>query len=111
MRRWRWGLGIGWCRYAALFELAVLVSVVAVAQTADGNAGLNQANSMVREYFDTAVNLVYAIAGIMGLIGAVDVFMKMHRGQEVGRSIAIWFGGCIFMALVATVLKSFFGLT
>ena len=102
---------MGWYRYAAMLEIAVLVSAAAVAQTADGNAGLNQANSMVREYFDTAVNLVYAIAGIMGLIGAVDVFMKMHRGQEVGRSIAIWFGGCIFMALVATVLKSFFGLT
>jgi hypothetical protein len=94
-----------------LFELAVLVSAAAVAQTADGNAGLNQANSMVRDYFDTAINLVYAISGIMGLVGAVDVFMKMHRGQEVGKSIAIWFGGCIFMALVATVLKSFFGLT
>ena len=102
---------MGRYRYAAMLEIAVLVSVAAVAQTADGNAGLNQANSMVREYFDTAVNLVYAIAGIMGLVGAVDVFMKMHRGQEVGRSIAIWFGGCIFMALVATVLKSFFGLT
>jgi len=110
MRRWKGNFWVEGYRYAALFELAVLISVAATAQTADGNAGINQANSMVRTYFDTAVNLVYAIAGIMGLIGAVDVFMKMHRGQEVGRAIAIWFGGCVFMALVATVLKSFFGL-
>lgn len=98
-----------WVRRGTLLGVGVLVSAWAMAQ--DGNAGINQANSLVRGYFDTAINLMYAIAGIMGLIGAVEVFMKVHRGQDAGRSIAIWFGGCLFLALVAYVIKSFFGLT
>jgi hypothetical protein len=104
------GFCLGYLRHAALLEVAVLGTLAAAAQTADGNAGINQANTMIRSYFDSAVNLMYGIAAIVALIGAVDVFMKMHRGQEVGRSIAIWFGGCIFLAVVATVIKSFFGM-
>jgi hypothetical protein len=105
--KWRWGRR---SRCIALLIMTTLFSTMAMAQ-ADGNAGINQANNMVRVYFDTAVNLMYAIAGICGLIGAVEVFMKMHRGQDAGRSVAVWFGGCLFLALVAYVIKSFFGLT
>ena len=116
---WKFGLWKEWRpgkwrkpgKFGVLLGVAMLVSAIAMAQTADGNAGINQANTMVRSYFDTAVNLMYAVAGIMGLIGAVEVFFKMHRGQDAGRSVAIWFGGCLFLALVAYVIKSFFGLT
>ncbi|HWB94999.1 MAG TPA: DUF4134 domain-containing protein [Puia sp.] len=110
MKRWKIVNGKKINHHVALLQAAVALSMAAAAQTADGNAGLNQANTMVRGYFDSATNLMYAIAGIMGLIGAVEVFWKMYRGHEAGRAIAIWFGGCIFLALVATVIKSFFGL-
>lgn len=79
------------------------------AQTADGNNGLAQANTMVRGYFDTAVQLMYAIAALMGLIGAVRIATR-HQREDMGREIAIWFGTCIFLVIVATVLKAFFGL-
>ncbi|HVV07246.1 MAG TPA: DUF4134 domain-containing protein [Puia sp.] len=79
------------------------------AQTADGNNGLNQANTMVRGYFDTAVQLTYAIAAIMGLIGAIRIAFRRNR-EDMGHEIAIWFGTCIFLVIVATVLKAFFGL-
>jgi hypothetical protein len=79
------------------------------AQTADGNNGLSQANTMVRGYYDTAVQLMYGIAAIMGLIGALRIATRKQR-EDMGHEIAIWFGTCIFLVIVATVLKSFFGL-
>jgi len=53
------------------FVMALLCSIAARAQ--DGNAGINQANTMVRSYFATGVQLMYAIGAILGLIGAVRV--------------------------------------
>ena len=79
------------------------------AQTADGNNGLAQANTMVRGYYDTAVQLMYAIGAISGLIGAIRIATRRHR-EELNSEIAIWFGVCIFLVVAATVLKAFFGL-
>ncbi|UII20807.1 DUF4134 domain-containing protein [Fulvivirga ligni] len=77
----------------------------------DGNAGINEANQQVRSYFDTGTNLMYAIGAVVGLIGAVKVYQKWNGGdQDTGRVAAAWFGSCIFLVVVATVLKSFFGL-
>ena len=94
-----------------LFPLLLLVAHTQ-AQTADGNTGISQANTMVRSYFDTATQLLYGVGGIVGLAGAFKVFslwMNGHR-DEMGRAAAAWFGSCIFLVIVATVIKSFFGL-
>jgi Domain of unknown function (DUF4134) len=82
------------------------------AQTADGNAGINQANTMVRSYYDTGVNLMYAVGALVAIIGAVHTFSIWNKGQrdEALRAGAAWFGSCVFLAVVATVIKSFFGL-
>lgn len=94
----------------SLFLLPVIASTLAThAQTADGNNGLNQANTMVRSYFDTATQLMYAVGALVGLIGAIRIITNRHR-DDMGREIAIWFACCIFLVVVATVLKSFFGL-
>ena len=76
----------------------------------DGNAGINEANMRVRSYFDTGTSLMYAIGAVLGLIGAVKVYQKWNSGDpDTGRVAAAWFGSCIFLVVVATVLKSFFG--
>ena len=86
-------------------------SISIKAQTADGNAGINQANTTVRGYFDAGTNLMYAVGAILGLIGAVKVYQKWNHGDhDTGKVAAAWFGSCIFLVIVATVLKSFFGL-
>jgi len=33
-----------------------------------------------------------------------------HSQKDLAREAAVWFGGCIFLVIVATVIKSFFGL-
>ena len=96
----------------ALLLTALAVAVGVYAQTADGDQGINQANTMVRDYFDTAINLLYAIGAVIGLIGAIRVYSKWSHGDhDTGKVAAAWFSACIFLVVVATVLKSFFGLT
>jgi len=95
--------------FLLLLALVLLSRSPLYAQTADGNNGLAQANTMVRGYYDTAVQLMYAIGALMGLIGAIRIATRRHR-EDMGTEIAIWFGTCIFLIIVATVLKAFFGL-
>ena len=76
----------------------------------DGNAGINAANTQVRSYFATGTNLMYAVGAIVGLIGAIKVYQKWNSGDhDTGKVAAAWFGSCVFLVLVATVIKSFFG--
>lgn len=83
--------------------------VVAYAQ--DGNAGINEATARVRSYFDTGTQLMYAIGAVLGLVGAVKVYQKWNGGEpDTGKVAAAWFGSCVFLVIVATVLRSFFGI-
>ncbi|WP_460693301.1 DUF4134 domain-containing protein [Mucilaginibacter puniceus] len=76
----------------------------------DGNAGITEATTQVKSYFSTGTSLMYAIGAIMGLVGAIKVFKKWNDGEhDTGKVASSWFGSCIFLVVVATVLKSFFG--
>ena len=93
----------------AITALVVLaVNYQAYAQ--DGLAGINEANAQVRSYFDAGTQLMYAIGALLGLIGAVKVYQKWNAGDpDTGKVAAAWFGSCVFLVVVATVIKSFFG--
>jgi len=94
---------------ASMSVVLLLVAVHGHAQ--DGAAGINEANTKVRGYFDVGCTLMYAIGGILGVIGAVRVYQKWSNGHpDTGGAAAAWFGSCVFLVVVATVLKSFFGL-
>lgn len=96
--------------------LAIAMTVYAFAffipaQAQDGNAGINEATTQVRSYFDTGTQLMYAIGAVLGLVGAVKVFQKWNGGDpDTGKVAAAWFGSCVFLVIVAAVLRSFFGL-
>jgi hypothetical protein len=71
---------------------------------------IQEANTKVRSYFDSGTNLMYAVGAIVGLIGAVKVYQKWNSGDhDTGKVAAAWFGSCVFLVVVATVIKSFFG--
>ncbi|RYY52305.1 MAG: DUF4134 domain-containing protein [Chitinophagaceae bacterium] len=93
----------------ALATLLLMVSFGAFAQ--DGNSGIAEATSKVKSYFDTGCDLMYAIGAVIGIIGAVKVYSKWNAGEpDTNKVAAAWFGSCIFLVVVATVLKSFFGI-
>ena len=97
-------------------QLAVFSAVLASSMlhfrafAQDGIAGINEANQQVRSYFDAGTQLMYAVGALVGLIGAVKVYQKWNAGdQDTGKVAAAWFGSCVFLVVVATVIKSFFG--
>ena len=98
----------------AFIESVLLIGMSgnAFAQTADGAAGISQATSTIAGYFDAGCNLMYAIGAIVGLIGAIKVYQKWNHGDhDTSKVAAAWFGSCIFLVIVATVLKAFFGVS
>lgn len=93
-----------------LIALLVIITMRLESYAQDGIEGINEANSKVRSYFDAGTNLMYAVGALLGLIGAVKVYQKWNSGdQDTGKVAAAWFGSCIFLVVVATVIKSFFG--
>ena len=82
-----------------------------LAQTADGNNGISQPNTLILGYFDPATQLMYAVGALLGLIGAVRVYQLWNAPHgEANRAAAGWFGSMIFLAVVATVIRSFFAI-
>jgi hypothetical protein len=58
-----------------------------------------------------ATNLMFGIGAILGIVGAIRVFAMWIQGDNrMGQTAAMWFGACIFLVVVATVIQSFFGL-
>ncbi|MBX2948019.1 MAG: DUF4134 domain-containing protein [Crocinitomicaceae bacterium] len=94
----------------AITVVAIVMALPEIALSQDGLAGINQANQQVRSYFGAGVNLMYAVGALLGLIGAVKVYQKWNNGDpDTGKVAAAWFGSCVFLVLVATVIQAFFG--
>jgi hypothetical protein len=92
----------------AVMATSLLISLQVNAQ--DAIAGINDANTKVRSYYAAGTNLMYAVGAVLGLIGAVKVYQKWNSGDpDTGKVAAAWFGSCIFLVVVATVIRSFFG--
>lgn len=104
------GIRIPAKRTGQLLAVMILALMTTHAVAQDGNAGITQATSAIKGYFATGTNLMYAIGAITGLVGAVKVYNKWSAGEpDTAKVASSWFGACIFLVVVATVLKSFFG--
>ncbi|KDN54676.1 hypothetical protein FEM21_21900 [Flavobacterium seoulense] len=111
MKKWNWKFK-KFSPKTMFFITAVIVASVLNNEiyAQDGIAGINEANQQVRSYFDAGTQLMYAIGAILGLIGAVKVYQKWNAGDpDTGKVAAAWFGSCVFLVVVATVIQSFFG--
>ncbi|MET3114888.1 hypothetical protein AAKU52_002628 [Pedobacter sp. CG_S7] len=96
----------------AAFTIAlVCATTVLMAQTGagNGNGGINAAESQVRGYFDDGTKLVTTVGAVAGLVGAVKVYNKWNQGDpDTAKVAASWFGSCIFLVVVAQILRGFF---
>lgn len=98
-------------RVARALILIVLLLTTITVFAQDGNAGINEATNKVKGYFDTGTDLMYAIGAVVGLVGAIKVYQKWNSGDhDTGKVASAWFGSCVFLVIVATVLQSFFGI-
>lgn len=109
-----WGKMRLWDKAILLMFMLVCIQLLVFlggAYAQDGNAGIAEATNRVRGYFDTGCDLMYAIGAVVGIVGAVKVFNKWNAGEpDTNKVAASWLGSCIFLVVVATVLKSFFGI-
>jgi hypothetical protein len=88
---------------------AMLLTVANTFAQGNGMAGINDATSMVSSYFDPVTKLIYAIGAVLGLVGGIKVYSKFQSGDpDTSKTAASWFGGCIFLIVTATILRSFF---
>ncbi len=93
-----------------LFSMLVLVTVNAQ-DLADGQAAIEEAATGIEGYFDAIQTVVFILAGIIALLGAVRVFMQWQMGEpNVMGTAASWFGSAIFLIVAVTVIQSFFGI-
>lgn len=94
--------------YALVLTL-VGVSISLGAKAQDGTAGIQAATTQVNSYFEVGCTLMYAIGAVVGLVGAVKVYQKWSHGDhDTSKVAAAWFGACIFLVVVAAILKGFF---
>ena len=89
----------------------------ALAQTGGGagyEAGKNaisQASEQIAQYVPIATKLCYAIAGVVAIVGAISVYVKMNNEeQDVKKSIMMIIGACVFLIAAAQALPLFFGI-
>lgn len=96
-------------RKKVLLTFTLFLSAMGAFAQGNGSAGINEATQMVTSYFEPAVQLIYAIGAVVGLIGGVKVYSKFSSGDpDTSKTAASWFGACIFLIVSATILQAFF---
>ena len=100
LRKWMKGL----CPSGRLKMLSLML-------LAGTTAALAQ-NAEIAKYVPYVVKLCYAIAGVVAIVGAISVYIKMNNEeQDVKKSIMMIVGACIFLVAAAQALPLFFGIT
>lgn len=97
--------------------MMLMAGTVAFAQNSAGgyDAGttaLGTVTTEIAKYIPVVVKLCYAIAGVVAVVGAISVYIKMNNEeQDVKKSIMMIVGACIFLIAAAQALPLFFGLS
>ena len=120
LRKWMKGL----CPSGRLKMLSKMLSLMllagttaALAQNAAGDytagtTALGTVTTEIAKYVPYVVKLCYAIAGVVAIVGAISVYIKMNNEeQDVKKSIMMIVGACIFLVAAAQALPLFFGIT
>jgi hypothetical protein len=95
-------------KQVALLTLFAIATNVLLAQ--NGKQAITSATTELKSYVDVVGSLVLAIGAVVGFVGGVRVYIKWNNGdQDVNKSLMGWMGSCIFLVLVGTVIKAFFG--
>ena len=99
-------------RFVAVMLLLVICTVSVEAQSMEsGVKAISTASDSIKKYLPVVTKLIYVIAGIIGVIGIISVYIKMNNEeQDVKKSIMMIVGACIFLIAAAQALPWFFGL-
>ncbi len=101
-------------RFGMMLALLAMVTVTFAQNAAGdytaGTTALGTVTTEIAKYVPVAVKLCYAIAGVVAVVGAISVYIKMNNEeQDVKKSIMMLVGACIFLIAAAQALPLFFG--
>ena len=105
-------------RFCVLVAVCLTFNVATALAQSGGGAGyeagknaISQASEQIAQYVPIATKLCYAIAGVVAIVGAISVYVKMNNEeQDVKKSIMMLVGACIFLIAAAQALPLFFGI-
>ena len=104
-------------RCFSVFVMLICFVAVTFAQNAAGNynagtTALTTVTLEIAKYVPFVVKLCYSIAGVVAVIGAISVYIKMNNEeQDVKKSIMMIVGACLFLIAAAQALPLFFGIS
>lgn len=96
-------------RKGTLALVALTLATGDVMAGSKGAAGFTKATQEVSSYQTPVSNLMKAIAAVIVLVGAFNVYFKMQNGdQDVKKTIMLTIGGCIAFIALSEALPLFF---
>ena len=76
---------------------------------ADVAGGLTKASTELTKYLPLVQKIIYAVAGLVFIIGGFSVYVKMSNGeQDVKSSIMMYVGGVLFLLIVGSIAPTLF---
>lgn len=94
----------------ALCSVVLSFNSYAAGDGGAGVGGIEKATTTIGLYQDSVQKLIYAIACIVGLVGAFNIYFKMQNGdQDVKKTIMMTIGGCIALVCLSQAIPLFFG--
>ena len=90
--------------FGSVFPQAANAQTLAGTGYDAGTSALETVATELTKYIPYVVNLCYALAGIVAIVGAVSVYIAMNK-------IMLTVGACIFLIAAANALPLFFGIT
>lgn len=91
---------------------STFLSTSVLAQTggiAKGASALDSLTGELEAYLDPVTTVVYVVAAIIGVVGALRVYANWQQGKDNVMSGALgWFGAMLFLLVANTVVRAMF---
>ena len=92
-----------------MFVVIFLAVALDTWATSTGAGGFTKATTEISSYQTPVSNLMKAIAAVIVLVGAFNVFFKLQNGdQDVKKTIMMTIGGCVAFIAMSEALPLFF---
>ena len=96
-------------RRAAVIVGLLLFHATMIFASSTGAGGFTKATTEISSYQTPVSNLMKAIAAVIVLVGAFNVYFKMQNGdQDVKKTIMMTIGGCVAFIAMSEALPLFF---
>jgi multidrug transporter EmrE-like cation transporter len=97
------------CQKAVIALAMFFYSAGVALATSKGAGGFSKATTEISSYQEPVSNLMKAIAAVIVLVGAFNVYFKMQNGdQDVKKTIMLTIGGCVAFIAMSEALPLFF---